>query len=359
LKTEKSTSMKNQPTNNSVYDTSIRLVILFLIIIWCLLIMQPFLSILLWSIILTLVLLPLHSRLTKLFKGKSKLAAFVLVFTFLLIFFLPSWLLIDQMADEVKMLKEKFNTGTLSIPPPTEQVREWPVIGEKLYDTWQGASFNLEQTLIKHKVQIAELGKKLIKGLLSTAGGILQIMLSLIIAGIMLGMGKSGEVAYKLFRKIAGKRGEEFADITVKTVNNVVKGVIGVALILAFLHGLLFALAGIPFPGVWTLLIFVLAVLQLPAIIVSLPVIIYMFSIKDTQSAVIWTVLFLVVGLSDNVLKPILLGKGAPVPIVVIFIGVVGGFILSGFIGLFTGAIVMSIGYKLFMEWINTENEAA
>ncbi len=351
--------MKNQPTNNSVYDTSIRLVILFLIIIWCLLIMQPFLSILLWSIILTLVLLPLHSRLTKLFKGKSKLAAFVLVFTFLLIFFLPSWLLIDQMADEVKMLKEKFNTGTLSIPPPTEQVREWPVIGEKLYDTWQGASFNLEQTLIKHKVQIAELGKKLIKGLLSTAGGILQIMLSLIIAGIMLGMGKSGEMAYKLFRKIAGKRGEEFADITVKTVNNVVKGVIGVALILAFLHGLLFALAGIPFPGVWTLLIFVLAVLQLPAIIVSLPVIIYMFSIKDTQSAVIWTVLFLVVGLSDNVLKPILLGKGAPVPIVVIFIGVVGGFILSGFIGLFTGAIVMSIGYKLFMEWINTENEAA
>ena len=137
-----------------------------------------------------------------------------------------------------------------------------------------------------------------------------------------------------------------------------VKGVIGVALILAFLHGILFALAGIPFPGVWTLLIFVLAVLQLPAIIVSLPVIIYMFSIKDTQAAVIWTVLFLVVGLSDNVLKPILLGKGAPVPMVVIFIGVVGGFILSGFIGLFTGAIVMSIGYKLFMEWINTENEA-
>ncbi len=350
--------MKNQSTNNSVYDTIIRLVILFLIIIWCLLIMQPFLSILLWSIILTLVLLPLHNRLTKVFKGKSKLAAFVMIFTFLLIFFLPSWLLIDQMADEVKLLKEKFNTGTLSIPPPTEQVREWPVVGEKLYDTWQGASVNLEQTMIKHKDQIAESGKKLIKGLLSTAGGILQIMISLIIAGIMLGIGKSGELAYKLFRKIAGKRGEEFADIAVKTVNNVVKGVIGVALILAILHGILFVLAGIPFPGVWTLLIFVLAVLQLPAIIVSLPVIIYMFSIKDTQSAVIWTVLFLVVGLSDNVLKPILLGKGAPVPMVVIFIGVVGGFILSGFIGLFTGAIVMSIGYKLFMEWINTENEA-
>ncbi|MGB5243758.1 MAG: AI-2E family transporter, partial [Lutimonas sp.] len=85
------------------------------------------------------------------------------------------------------------------------------------------------------------------------------------------------------------------------------------------------------------------------------PVIIYLFTVKETMPAVLWTVLLLIAGLSDNFLKPILLGKGAPVPMLVIFIGVVGGFLLSGFIGLFTGAIVLSIGYKLFLAWLNSE----
>jgi predicted PurR-regulated permease PerM len=84
--------------------------------------------------------------------------------------------------------------------------------------------------------------------------------------------------------------------------------------------------------------------------------VIYIFAEMELLPAIIWTVLLLVAGLSDNVLKPFLLGKGAPVPMLVIFIGVIGGFILSGFIGLFTGAIVMSIGYKLFVGWINSNN---
>jgi len=349
--------MNNQSSNNSVYDITARLLILLLILVWCLLIMQPFASILLWSTILALAIYPLHTSISKRLGAKPKLTSFLIVFTFLLIIFVPSWLLIDQMADEVKQLRDSYSNGTLSIPPPTEKVKDWPLIGESLFDTWQGASENLKQTLIKHKEQIAESGSKLIKGLLGTASAVIQIMVSLIIAGILLAMGGAGESVRKFVRKLAGKRGDEFADMTMKTVNNVVKGVIGVALILAFLHAILFVLAGIPFAGIWTLLIFVLAVLQIPALIVTLPLIIYMFSVKETTPAIIWTILFLVAGLSDNVLKPLLLGKGAPVPMLVIFIGVVGGFILSGFIGLFTGAIVMSIGYKLFIGWINSENE--
>jgi predicted PurR-regulated permease PerM len=99
-------------------------------------------------------------------------------------------------------------------------------------------------------------------------------------------------------------------------------------------------------------------VLQIPLIFITLPIIIYLFAEKELITAIIWSVLIFVAGLSDNVLKPILLGKGAPVPMLVIFIGVIGGFIFSGFIGLFTGAIVMSIGYKLFLGWINSDNEA-
>ena len=351
--------MKNQSSNNSIYDTTIRLFILLLIIAWCLLIMYPFVSIVLWSLILAMAIFPLHTKLAKKIGGKPKLASFIIIFSILAIIFVPTWIMIGSLVDEVKELKVNYDAGTLTIPPPTESVKEWPVIGEKFYGFWQNTSVNLEQTIIKYKDQLTEFGSKIAKGILSAGGGVIQIMVALIIAGILLSIGGIGESIRKFFRKLAGDRGDEFADVTMKTIANVVKGVLGVALILAILHGVLLMLAGIPYAGIWTLLIFVLAVLQLPVVFVTLPIVIYLFAVKEPVPAVVWTVLLLVAGLSDNVLKPILLGKGAVVPMLVIFIGVVGGFMFSGFIGLFTGAIVMSIGYKLFTGWINTNNELA
>jgi predicted PurR-regulated permease PerM len=141
-------------------------------------------------------------------------------------------------------------------------------------------------------------------------------------------------------------------------VGNVVKGIIGVALILALLNGICFLLAGVPYAGVWTTVVFVLGVLQVPLFFVTVPVIIYLFAMNSVLTAILWTALLLVVGLSDNILRPILLGKGAPVPMMVIFVGVIGGFIVSGFIGLFTGAIVMSLGYKLYLQWINSDSDS-
>ena len=173
----------------------------------------------------------------------------------------------------------------------------------------------------------------------------------------MLVYGGVGEVIRKFFRKLVGDRGDEFAEMTMKTVNSVVKGVIGVAFIVAILNGILFFLAGIPYSGIWVLVVFVLGMLQLPLLFVTLPIIVYLFAVKGTTAAIIWTILLLFAGLSDNFLKPILLGKGSAVPTLVIFIGVIGGFILSGFIGLFTGAIVMSLGYKLLMGWMDTAAE--
>jgi predicted PurR-regulated permease PerM len=212
------------------------------------------------------------------------------------------------------------------------------------------------QTAMKYKDQLLSVGSKVGKGILSAASGVIQIMISFIIAVIILVFGEAGLEIRKFFRKVAGDKGDEYADMTLKTVGNVVKGIIGVALILALLNGILFMLAGIPYAGIWTLLVFVLGVLQLPLFFITVPIIVYMFATKELMPAILWTVLLLIAGLSDNVLKPILLGKGASVPMLVIFIGVIGGFIFSGFIGLFTGAIVMSLGYKLFVAWINSND---
>lgn len=350
--------MKNQLEKNSVYDTTIRLFILLLIIGWCLMIMYPFVSIILWSLILALAIHPLHSKLSNTMGGSPKLSSLIIVVSIMVIIFLPTWLLIDSLMDQVKALKAGYDNGTLAIPPPSENVRAWPIIGNTLYETWMSASENLGQLLLKYRDQIFEVGSKVGMGILSAVGGVIQIMVALLIAMVMLAIGGTGEIIRKFFNKLAGEKGNEFADMTIKTVASVVKGVIGVALVLALLHGIIFMLAGIPYAGIWTLLAFVLAVLQIPLIFITLPIIIYLFAEKELMTAIIWAVLIFLAGLSDNVLKPILLGKGAPVPMLVIFIGVIGGFIFSGFIGLFTGAIVMSIGYKLFVGWIDSESIA-
>ena len=348
--------MSNQSTNNSVYDTTIRLFILILIVGWCLAIMYPFVTIMLWSLILAMAMHPLHRTMSAKLGGRPKLASTIIVLAVLVIIFLPTWLLIDSLIAQVKELKVSFDSGTLTIPPPAEKVKDWPIIGPGLYDLWYNASVSLVATAMKYKDQLIGVGSKVGGGILSAAGGIIQILISFIIAAILLVFGEAGEEIRKFFRKLAGKRGDEFADMTLKTVSSVVKGIIGVALILALLNGILFMFAGIPYAGIWTLLVFVLGVLQLPLFFITVPVIAYMFSEKELIPAIVWTVLLLVAGLSDNVLKPILLGKGAPVPMLVIFIGVIGGFIFSGFIGLFTGAIVFSLGYKLFIAWINSNN---
>lgn len=349
--------MNKENANNSVFDVTIRLFVLLLIIAWCLLIMYPFVNIILWSLILAMAMHPLHNTLANKMGGRFKLASVIIVLSIFAVIFVPIGFLIGSLVDEVKELKVHYDNGELSIPPPTEKVKEWPIIGPTIYETWQTASVDIEQILVKYQDQLTEIGSTIGKGILGAVSSIIQIFAALIIAGILLIFRGTGEEIRKFFRKLAGNRGDEFADVTLKTVGNVVKGILGVALILALLHGIVFMVAGVPYAGIWTLLVFILGVLQIPLFFITLPIIIFMFATKELIPAIMWTILMIIVGFSDNILKPILLGKGAPVPMLVVFIGVIGGFILSGFIGLFTGAIIMSVGYKLFVGWINSNNE--
>jgi predicted PurR-regulated permease PerM len=342
---------KNQTGN--IYDTSIRLLFLALIVAWCLMLLLPFASILLWGIILALAFSPLHNSLSKKLGGRGKISASIIVLISLAVIIIPGWLFLDSIIGGVKELKASFDAGTLTIPAPTEKVREWPVIGEKFYELWNSAYTDIKVLILSYQDQIKEYGGKFVSSILSIVSGSVQMIVSIIIAGVLLVVKGANESVRKFFKKLVGDKGDEYADVAYKTIGNVVKGVLGVAFIQAFLTGIGFLLAGVPFAGLWTLLVFILAILQIPAALIVIPVIIWIFSALETGPAVIWTIYLLAAGLSDNVLKPILLGKGAPVPMLVIFLGVIGGFIFSGFIGLFTGAIVLSIGYKLFVAWLD------
>jgi predicted PurR-regulated permease PerM len=336
-------------------DIFIRLGFLLLLAAWCFQLVQPFAGVILWGIILALALAPVYTTLNNKLGDKPKLSSAIIILCGLLIIIIPSWLFLDSTIEGAKELNNRLEDGTLTIPPPSEKVAEWPLIGEKTFEIWKQASVNLESFISKYQEQLKGIGKSLLNGFLGVGSSILQFVLATIIAGILLATKGTDDISRKIFGKLVGSKGDEFTDIIAKTVGNVTKGVLGVAILQAILVGIGFLLAGVPYAGVWALIVMVLAILQLPPIVVIIPVIAYLFSANSTLFASLWTVYLLLAGASDNLLKPILLGKGAPVPMLVIFLGVIGGFMLSGFIGLFTGAIVLSLGYKLLIAWINDE----
>ena len=348
--------MPTESTTKNAIDISIKLALLAVIIGFCAMLLYPFALIILWAIILAIAISPLYLKTSQRLGNSPKSAAALLVGIGLTLILVPSFLFVESIIEGVQRLKTEFEAGTLTIPPPDMEVRDWPLIGEDLYNVWNSASVNLGETLSQYQEQFAEYGALVIEKILSTVGSIFQFVLATIIAGILLVVPGTRESSSKLFRKFVGDKADDYLQIVQKTVNNVVKGVLGVALIQAFIIGIGLLLAGVPYAGLWTLAVFIIAVLQLPAIIVVLPAILWLFSNHPALPAILWTIFLLAGGLSDNVLKPILLGKGAPVPMLVIFLGVLGGFVVMGFIGLFIGAIVLSLGYKLYLAWISGDD---
>jgi predicted PurR-regulated permease PerM len=342
-------------TISNAIEVFVRLGFLALLIAWCFQLVYPFAGVIMWSIILALATAPMYDVLNKKLGDKPKFSAVIIILIGLLLVLIPSGLFVGSVVEGAKALKENLDNQTLTVPPPDASVADWPLIGQKLYDSWNLASNNLESAVLKYRDQISAIAEKLLKEAVNIGGSILQFVLATIIAGVLLATKGTQDFTRKFFSRLVGEKSDEYAELATRTVSNVTKGVLGVALIQSILIGLGFLLAGVPYAGIWALLVFVLAILQLPATFVVLPVVVYLFSVLGLVPAILWTVYLFLAGLSDNVLKPILLGKGAPVPMLVIFLGVVGGFMLSGFIGLFTGAIVLSLGYKLFLAWLNAD----
>jgi len=211
--------------------------------------------------------------------------------------------------------------------------------------------------VVKYSDQIKEYGAIILIAFASVSKGIVSFIISIIIAGVLLVYSdSSADVSQKIFRKLVGSNSDHFAEISVVTIRNVVKGILGVAFIQATMASLGFFIAGVPFAGLWTILCLILAIVQIGVGPIVIPVIIYMFSVSDTTTAVILAIWLGITLLIDNILKPILLGRNAPAPMLVIFLGSIGGFLYNGFIGLFLGAIILTIGYKLFMTWLETDN---
>jgi predicted PurR-regulated permease PerM len=351
---------EDPPTNQpaSILATAIDLIVkigmLVLLIFFCVNILSPFVNILLWAMIIAIIVFPLYEKLGGYFGKRKKMASPILTILALGILLVPSYWLLSSLVDGLAQLGADFGDGTFEVPPPSEQVATWPLIGNWLYTKWLDASENLGEAIQEYLPQIRDLGEKLLGALAGTGLGILQFALSTIIAGVLLTRSdQAARSGKKLFTRLAGERGEEFAQVSEQTIRGVATGVIGVAFIQSVLIGIALLIVNVPLAGVWIILTLILAIAQLPVFLITIPVIIWLFAFKEPLPAILWSIYLLAAGALDNVLKPILMGRGASVPMLVIFLGAIGGFIVYGFLGLFLGAILLSLGYKLYLTWLD------
>ncbi len=332
-----------------------------LLLYWCFTIVAPFINVVVWGLIISVAVYPAHVVLSARLGGREKLSAAIFVLIGLAIIVLPTWILADSTVVGLQYVAAELEEGNAPLPPPADSVADWPVIGPLIYETWSSATSNLKATLSQFKPQLQSFGQRALGFVGHSIASVLQFIFSVLIAGALLMHGSSGRsVTQNIAASLVGaERGHGLTDLSILTVRSVFKGVLGVAIIQAIVSaaGLLFA--GIPAPGIWAGLVLVLAIIQLPPLLVLGPIAIWYFSVAEPVPAAVFLVFAVIVSASDAFLKPLFLGRGIDVPMLVILIGAIGGAMAQGIIGLFIGAVVLALGYKIVTAWMAPDENSA
>ena len=338
---------------SKVIDLIIRIGALFLLLGWCFKILEPFVTPIVWAIVMAIALEPLFKFFKRRLGNRNTLPAIIVTALLLAVLIVPSVSLMIAAGGGLKNLAMQVKEGNLQIPPPPESVKSYPVVGNSLYDMWNNASTNIGDIASEYRDELIKIGEKLLALVASTGKGLLLLIVSILMSGVLLAYSKpAANFGHTFFYRLAGRRGKQMALVAEVTIRNVARGILGVSFIQALLAGIGMFIAGVPLSGLWTLFALILSIIQIGILPISLGVVIYGWMSLSTTAAILLTLWMAFVGVIDNILKPIMLGRGAPVPMLIVFLGAIGGFLYSGFIGLFTGAIILSLGYELFTVWV-------
>jgi predicted PurR-regulated permease PerM len=338
-------------------ETAIQIGIIALLVLWCYQIAAPFIGPIVWAGIIAIGVYPLYQWLQRKTGLGAGWTATIVTLSLLIILITPSAILSNALLKNVQTLTTQIENDDLQIPPPSEGVADWPVIGKKLDVIWSQASQDPRAVMGQYEEQLKKFAKWFLAKVAGTGLVLLVFIFSIILAGVFL-VSASGakQAAESVLTRLAGKRGPELTELSQATVKSVVTGILGIAIIQALLAGLGFIVMGVPAAGLLAFLCLILAIVQIDILIILIPLSIYAFSVTGTGVAVAFLAWNIAVGLLNNVLKPILLAKGVDAPMAVIFIGAIGGMLTYGIIGLFVGAVVMVLGYTLFIAWLKQED---
>ncbi|ELR96216.1 AI-2E family transporter [Gloeocapsa sp. PCC 73106] len=342
-------------TDFKLIDLIVRLICLGLIFYWCFLLFRPLVTLIVWGAILGVTWFPLFLRIKAVVGGRAKLATVLLTLISILIIAGPVSAIALVLVGNLQTLADNLLNQSIVLPSP-EIVSSWPVIGQPLNAILQVASVNIGELSTRFEPQLKELAKTSLLVAGNTSVTLLKFILSIIIAGVLtLYNNEVKDGVIRFSERIAPGWGGEFLKLSVLTVRNVARGVIGVAIVQSLLIGIGLIVAGIPAAGLLTFLCLVLALIQIGPMLIVLPVLIFAWSTMNNFWALIFTLWMLPSALIDNFLKPIWMARGLPVPMPVIIIGVFGGVLTHGFIGLFVGPVILSLGYELIKAWLNQD----
>ncbi len=336
---------------SATIDLAIRLGFIGLLGYWSFRVIAPFLTIGLWSAILVVALYPLFNRLAS--RLNARVAAALVSSLCLMIVVGPvSWLGLGMLTG-IRSLAQRLQDGQLAIPPPPEFLSGWPIVGEQLHRLWSLAASNMKLALAETAPMLKPLGGTLLGVAQSALYGVLELLVSIIVAGFLFTRGPQLVEALSAFLdRVLSHRGRELVLLTGATIRNVSRGVVGIAFLQAVLAGAGFLAAGIPAPGVLAFLVLLLGIIQIGPTILILPIVIWSWTAMAVATAAVFTVYMTLVSMMDNVLRPLLVARGLTTPMPVIIAGVIGGAIAYGIVGLFFGPIVLSVAWAVLVAWV-------
>ena len=352
------TNISARALSGGLLDVLIRAGLITVLVLFCFQIFEPFLNLMLWAVILAITLYPLHSLLKRKLGNKDGRAATLIVVVALALLMVPIYLLGTSITESVEGALAILKSDTVTIPLPNEKIATLPLIGEQLYAFWLQSATDMSSVVMKLMPYIKTIGLTLLGKMAGVGVGFLLFIGALIIAGVLMAYGDNGErSAIAIATRLSGpERGRRIATLCTATIRAVAQGVVGIAFIQMLLVGVGFVLMGVPGAGLITMVALLMGIMQLPVILVTVPVIAYVFATDGTTlGTVVFCIYSLIAGMSDNVLKPLMLGRGVDVPMPVILIGALGGMVSGGFIGLFIGPVMLAVAYQLFWQWIDDQ----
>ena len=340
-------------------DVAVRLAVVGVLVAWCFTLLRPFVALLVWAAILAVALHPVFLWLTRRLGGRGGVAAALLTVVGLLVILGPVGLLLTNLARSAELVFAAVSSGTFASPPPPAGVAAWPWIGADVAALWDEASTNLEAALARLAPQLEAAARQLVLIGANVGIALLQFLAAMIIAGAALphadGL-RDGMAGFA--ERLTPARGRRFLGLVAATVRNVARGVIGIALLQGLLLGVGFLAAGIPLAGLWTFLAIVLAIVQVGPAPIVLGTIAYAWWALAPLTALLFTLWIVPASLVDNVLRPLIMAQGLPVPMLVVLVGVLGGTLTYGLIGLFVGPVVLALGYEVLRAWVRAERAA-
>ncbi len=352
------TNISARALSGGLLDVLIRAGLITVLVLFCFQIFEPFLNLMLWAMILAITLYPLHTLLKRKLGNKDGRTATLIVVVALALLMVPIYLLGTSISESVNGTLEILKSDSVTIPLPNEKIATLPLIGKPLYAFWYQSATDMSSVVAKLMPYFKTVGLTVLSKLAGVGVGFLLFIGALIIAGVLMAYGDTGErSAIAIATRLSGpERGPRIATLCTATIRAVAQGVVGIAFIQMLLVGVGFVLMGVPGAGLLAMVALLMGIMQLPVILVTVPVIAYVFATDGTTlGTVVFCIYSLIAGMSDNVLKPLMLGRGVDVPMPVILIGALGGMVSGGFIGLFIGPVMLAVAYQLFWQWVEDQ----